>query len=191
MHFWRDGQSLYKYKVLVGWGDKDWHSLTWWSLHKYKVLVGWRVKARVQISRRKFHTYIHLNYSRVEFLSCIYIYIKEHNNVLFFNFFFFFFFDKILNFFFLSFLSNIHNNKKKKSINFLLFYFLVFILSFFRHSNKIIEHKRFLYRTSPSTLRRHTISSTPCMQGYAPRLIALTPRFPSLLFNLFSLSMVG
>ena len=27
----------------------------------------WGVKARIQISRRKFHTYIHLDYTRVEF----------------------------------------------------------------------------------------------------------------------------
>ena len=30
----------------------------------------------VQVSRRKFHTHIHLDYTRVEFLSCI---IKKKN----------------------------------------------------------------------------------------------------------------
>ena len=31
----------------------------------------WGVSARIQVSRKEFHTHIHLNYIRVEFLSCI------------------------------------------------------------------------------------------------------------------------
>ena len=31
----------------------------------------WRVKVGVQVSRREFHTYIHLDYARIEILSCI------------------------------------------------------------------------------------------------------------------------
>ena len=31
----------------------------------------WGVRAGVQVSRRELHTYIHLDYVRVEFLSCI------------------------------------------------------------------------------------------------------------------------
>ena len=37
------------------------------SINTYGV---WGVRARVQVSRREFHTYIHLNQTRVEFLSC-------------------------------------------------------------------------------------------------------------------------
>ena len=35
----------------------------------------WGAKAEVQIFRRKFHTHIHLDYVRIEFLSCIKIII--------------------------------------------------------------------------------------------------------------------
>ena len=47
-----------------------------WLLHKYKCLWGVEDKGWVQVSRREFHTHIHLDYTRVEFLSYIYIYIK-------------------------------------------------------------------------------------------------------------------
>ena len=33
------------------------------------------VRAEVQVCRRELHTHIHLDYARIEFLSCIYIYI--------------------------------------------------------------------------------------------------------------------
>ena len=33
------------------------------------------VSVRVQVCRRELHTHIHLDYVRIEFLSCIYIYI--------------------------------------------------------------------------------------------------------------------
>ena len=33
------------------------------------------VRVGVQVSRKKFHIYIHLNYNIVEFLSFLYIYI--------------------------------------------------------------------------------------------------------------------
>ena len=42
-----------------------------WSLRKYKCLWAVGVRAEVQVSRREFHTHIYLDYSRVEFLSCI------------------------------------------------------------------------------------------------------------------------
>ena len=37
----------------------------------------WSVRVKIQVFRKKLHTHIHLNYVRVEFLSCkkIYIYI--------------------------------------------------------------------------------------------------------------------
>ena len=36
------------------------------------MLVGvWGVSAGIQVSRRELHTHIHLNYTKVEFLSCI------------------------------------------------------------------------------------------------------------------------
>ena len=46
----------------------------------------WEVRAEIQVSRRKFHTYIHLDYVIVEFLSCnkkknIYIYIYIYNDL--------------------------------------------------------------------------------------------------------------
>jgi len=31
----------------------------------------WGARVKIQVFKREFHTYIHLNYSRIEFLSCI------------------------------------------------------------------------------------------------------------------------
>ena len=43
-----------------------------WSLYKYKCMWGYEgVKIEVQVSRRELHTHIHLDYDRIEFLSCI------------------------------------------------------------------------------------------------------------------------
>ena len=38
------------------------------------------VRTEVQVSRREFHTHIHLDYVRVEFLSCIKKKKKKHQN---------------------------------------------------------------------------------------------------------------
>ena len=35
--------------------------LVQWSFYKYKIFVGWRVRVKVQISRKKLHTHIHLD----------------------------------------------------------------------------------------------------------------------------------
>ena len=43
----------------------------WWSLHKYKCLWEWRARFGIQVSKNEFYTHIHLDYVRVEFLSCI------------------------------------------------------------------------------------------------------------------------
>ena len=40
-------------------------------MHKYKNCGVWGTKAKVQVSRKRSHTYIHLNYVRVEVLSYI------------------------------------------------------------------------------------------------------------------------
>ena len=40
-------------------------------MHKYKYLQGVGPKTGIQFSKREFHTYIYLDYVRVEFLSCI------------------------------------------------------------------------------------------------------------------------
>ena len=42
-----------------------------WSLHKYKCLWDVGAKVKVQVSWKELHTYIYLDYIRVEFLSCI------------------------------------------------------------------------------------------------------------------------
>ena len=42
-----------------------------WSFHKYKCLWGVGVRVEVQVFKRELHTHIHLDYVRVEFLSCI------------------------------------------------------------------------------------------------------------------------
>ena len=46
-------------------------SLVGWSLHKYKCLWGVGCRAEVQVFKKKVHTHIHLDYTRIEFLSCI------------------------------------------------------------------------------------------------------------------------
>ena len=38
------------------------------NINAYEV---WGVRVGIQVFRKEFHTYIHLNYIRVEFLSCI------------------------------------------------------------------------------------------------------------------------
>ena len=52
----------------------------WYGDHSISISVCgvWEVRAGVQIFRRKLHTYIHLDYVRVEFLS----YIKKEKNKL-------------------------------------------------------------------------------------------------------------
>ena len=40
-------------------------------MHKYKYLQGLETKTGVQFFKRELHTYIHLDYVRVEFLFCI------------------------------------------------------------------------------------------------------------------------
>ena len=49
----------------------------WRSDHFTSINAGrvWRIRVGVQVSKRKFYTHIHLDYTRVEFLSFIYIYI--------------------------------------------------------------------------------------------------------------------
>ena len=36
----------------------------------------WEARARIQVSKKEFHTYIHLDYVRIKILSCI----KNNNN---------------------------------------------------------------------------------------------------------------
>ena len=45
----------------------------WCSGHSISIIACgvWGVRVRVQVSRRDRHTHIHLDYARVEFLSCI------------------------------------------------------------------------------------------------------------------------
>ena len=52
----------------------------WWSLHKYKCLWGWMARFGIQVSKNEFYTHIHLDYVRVEFLSCI---KKKKKNFIF------------------------------------------------------------------------------------------------------------
>ena len=49
-----------------------------WSLHKYKCLWSVGGKGRVQVSRREFHTHIHLDLAIVKILS----YIKKVQQVV-------------------------------------------------------------------------------------------------------------
>ena len=46
---------------------------SWCGGHSINISIYgvWRAMAGVQVFRRKFHTHIHLNYSKIEFLSCI------------------------------------------------------------------------------------------------------------------------
>ena len=48
-----------------------------WSLHKYKCLWSIETRAGVQVSRKEFHTHIHLDYVRVEFYLVLKIKIKK------------------------------------------------------------------------------------------------------------------
>jgi len=41
-------------------------------LSTYRV---WKARVRIQVFRGELHTHIHLDYTTIEFLSCIYIYI--------------------------------------------------------------------------------------------------------------------
>ena len=63
-------KGKYIHSCIVQSGNHDRHSTS------ISVCEVWEPKAGVQVSRREFHTYIYLNYPRIEFLSCI----KNNNN---------------------------------------------------------------------------------------------------------------
>ena len=46
-----------------------------WNILIVSACGVWGVRVGIQVSKNKFHTHIYLDYDRVEFLFCIYIFI--------------------------------------------------------------------------------------------------------------------
>ena len=89
VHYYCNLINKFKY-VLFFWETINSNTWLWWSIYstkkKKKNLLEftsisacgvWRVRAEIQFFKRELHTYIHLDYVKVKFLSCIYILKKK------------------------------------------------------------------------------------------------------------------